>query len=152
MYDKIDTDRSVTVEVWRKMADVPLNTPDEREKKLTGKQQQAALLLAKGSTIVDAAKQVGVNEKTIDDWKKKPAFKDAMRHAEDELYSEALTRLKRETSNAIECLVRNMKPDEAAPYVQVAAAAKIIDAGLQISKVQELEKLLDEMQGRLQDA
>jgi|SRR5579859_1108588 len=133
------------------MAEKPLNTPDEHEKRLSAKQHQAALLLASGSSIVDTAKQVGVNEKTVDDWKKKPAFKEALRQAEDDLYTEALTRLKRETSNAIDCLVRNMKPDEAAPYVQVAAASKIIDAGLQVAKVQELEKLLEDLQGRLLD-
>jgi hypothetical protein len=32
-----------------------LNVPDEREKVLIPKQQQAILLLAKGSTIIDAA-------------------------------------------------------------------------------------------------
>ena len=85
------------------------------------------------------------------DWKKLPAFKEALRLAEDELYSEALGQLKKVASKAIECLVRNMDPEEAAPYVQVAAASKLLDAGLQVTKVQELEKLLADLETRLQD-
>src|ERR1700737_2288811 len=96
-----------------------LNVPAEREKEeLPPKQQQAILLLAKGSTIVDAAKEVGISEKTLDRWKTLPEFKAALRLAEDELYSEALAQLKQVASKAIACLVRNMDPEEAAPYVQ----------------------------------
>jgi len=128
-----------------------LNDPAEQEKKLTGKQLQAALLLAKGSTIVDAAKELGISEKTLDRWKTLPEFKAALRQAEDDLYSDVLSRLKREASNAVDCLVRNLDSDEAAPYVQVAAASKLLDASLQAAKVAELEKLLEDLQGRLLD-
>jgi hypothetical protein len=34
---------------------------------------------------------------------------------------------------------------------QVAAASKLLDAGLQVTKVQELEKLLADLETRLQD-
>jgi transposase len=128
-----------------------LNVPDEQEKELTPKQQQVILLLAKGATIVDAAKDVGISEKTLDRWKTLPAFKAVLRLAEDELYSEAMAQLKKLASKAIECLERNMNPEEAAPYVQVAAASKLLDAGLQVVKVQELEKLLADFETRLQD-
>lgn len=137
------------MEVWCCMS---LDAPVSREKKLTVKQQQAILLLAKGSTIVDAAKQVGIDEKTLDRWKKLPEFKEALHQAEDDLYSEVLAELKKVASKAIACLVRNMDPNEAAPYVQVAAASKLLDAGLQVTKVQELEKLLADLEERaLQD-
>ncbi len=127
------------------------NAPTEDEKELTSKQQQAILLLAKGSTIVAAAKELGINEKTLDRWKTLPEFKAALRLAEDELYTEALVQLKQVAPKAIACLVRNMDPEEAAPYVQVAAASKLLDAGLQVTKVQELEKLLADLETRLQD-
>ncbi len=127
------------------------NAPTEDEKELTSKQQQAILLLAKGSTIVAAAKELGINEKTLDRWKTLPEFKAAQRLAEDELYSEALAQLKQVAPKAIACLVRNMDPEEAAPYVQVAAASKLLDAGLQVQKVAELEKLLADLETRLQD-
>jgi transposase-like protein len=128
------------------------NDPAESEKEeLTSKQQQAILLLAKGSTIVDAAKDIGISEKTLDRWKKLPEFKAALRLAEDELYSEALTRLKCEASKAIDTLVACMEKDEVAPYVRVQAASKILDASLQAAKVRELEALLASFEERLQD-
>src|SRR5437588_10208725 len=127
------------------------NAPTEDEKELTSKQQQAILLLGKGSTIVAAAKALGINEKKLDRWKILPEFKAAMHLAEDELYTEALAHLRQVAPKAIACLVLNMDPEEAAPYVQVAAAAKLLDAGLQVTKVQELEKLLADLETRLQD-
>lgn len=124
--------------------------PPEQEKRLTSKQRDAALLLACATTIKDTATAIGISEKTIDRWKHNPAFLVAIRDCEDEIYDAALRRLKRVADEAIACLERNMSPDHAAPYVQVAAASKLLDAGLQVSKVQELEKLLAELEARLQ--
>lgn len=123
----------------------------EQEKSLTPKQQQCALLLASGKSIVDAAVEISVNESTIRRWKVLEAFRAAVAHAEDDLYSEVLSRLKREAANAVDCLVRNLNEDAAAPYVQVQAAAKILDASLQAAKVRELETLLSELEARLQE-
>jgi transposase-like protein len=125
------------------------NDPTASEKEeLTGKQLQAALLLAKGATIVNAAKDLGISEKTLDRWKKLPTFKTALRQAEDELYSDVLARLKREASGAIDTLVACTKEGAAAPYVRVQAASKILDASLQAAKVRELEALLADLEER----
>jgi DNA-binding CsgD family transcriptional regulator len=42
---------------------------------LNERQEKAALLLAMGQTIDEAAKELGVSEKTIDNWKREVEFK-----------------------------------------------------------------------------
>lgn len=121
------------------------NTPQEAEKNLSSKQRQAALLLASGSTIDNTARVVGVSEKTVDTWKKKPAFKEAMRQAEDDLYNEALSILKKAMRPAIACLIRNMN-EKVSAYVQVQAASKLLEQGIELHKIQELELKIAELQ------
>jgi hypothetical protein len=123
---------------------IPPNAPTEPEKPLSLKQQSAALLLAKGVTIAKAAKELGINESSIDRWKKQPVFMAAVHHAEDDLYNEQLRALRKVAGAAIACLIRNM--GEAKPYVQVSAASKLLDLGLQVQKVAELEARITELE------
>jgi hypothetical protein len=121
------------------------NSPPGAEKSLSAKQRQAALLLASGSTIDNAARVVGCGEKTIDTWKKKPDFQQAMRQAEDDLYNEALGILKKAIRPAIGCLVRNMDV-KIAPYIQVQAAGRLLDAAMEVHKIQLLEARIVELE------
>lgn len=122
-----------------------LQYPSEPEKSLSGKQRQAALLLASGSTIDNAARVVGCNEKSIDAWKKKPEFAEAVRQAEDTIYNESLALLKKQVKPAIDTLVRNMNP-KIAPYVQCQAAGRLLDAALEVHKIQQLEQRIVELE------
>lgn len=125
-----------------------LNPPAEQEKKLSPKQLLAVVELAKGTSIQKTADSVGVNEKTVDIWKKQPAFLAAIREAEDDIYNESLRILKRTMKAAINCLIRNMDPSLPG-YVQVAAASKLIEQAIESHKLAELESLLVELERRV---
>ncbi len=127
------------------------NFPSEPEKMLTIKQRQAALLLAGGSTIEVTAREVGVSEKTVDIWKKKPLFQEEVRQAENKVYDESLRMLKRNAKDAINCLIRNMN-GKVSPYVQVSAAGKLLDLGMDMYKITEVLDGLNELRRRLDDA
>ena len=127
------------------------NAPSSPEKTLSLKQRQAALLLARGKKIADAAQEVKVHESTIDRWKKDPAFLAAIRQAEDELYNESLRQIKKTAGAAIICLTRNMG-EKVSPYVQVQAAGKLLDLGIDIYKLDEVLVGLDDMRRRLDNA
>ncbi len=127
------------------------NFPSEPEKMLTIKQRQAALLLAGGSTIEVTAREVGVSEKTVDIWKKKPLFQEEVRQAENKVYDESLRMLKRNAKDAINCLIRNMG-GKVSPYVQVSAAGKLLDLGMDMYKITEVLDGLNELRRRLDDA
>lgn len=120
------------------------NSPTGQEKRLTGKQQQAALLLAQGKTIAATAEQVRVHEKSIDNWKKLPRFMAEVHRIEDTIYNEQLRLLMKTTTSAIATLIRNMGSD-VSNYVQVSAASKLLDLSLQVHRVSELEKEIAEL-------
>jgi hypothetical protein len=52
---------------------------------------KAAALLAAGNTILETAKQCGVDEKTIDRWKQQPNFLSALQKANEEMRTRVLT-------------------------------------------------------------
>lgn len=124
------------------------NSPAGQENRLSGKQMEAALLLAQGKTIAATAQQVGVHEKTIDNWKRLPRFMDELHKIEDSLYNEQLRYLKRASSAAIACLIRNMG-EKVSAYVQVQAASKILDLGLEIHRIAELEQEIAQLRAQL---
>lgn len=119
--------------------------PTGGQKSLSERQRKAALLLANGSTIANAAREVGVNEKSIDNWKRTCTFQEAVRQAEDELYDESLRILKNAARGAITCLIRNMDP-KVSSYVQVQAASKLLDAALETHKIELLEARIAELE------
>src|SRR5438132_1502473 len=127
------------------------NVTPEPEKTLTIKQRQAALLLAEGATTVLAAEQIGVSRVTMERWKRQPLFQEEVRQAEDSIYDESLRMLKRNAKDAISCLIRNMN-GKVSGYVQVQAAGKLLDLGLDVHKLAEVQADLTELRRMLNDA
>ena len=127
------------------MTTIARNIPSGAENGLSAKQREAAILLASGSTIEHAAREVGCSEKSIDTWKHKCQFQEAVRQAEDEFYDDSLRILKKAARSAITCLIRNMDP-KVSSYVQVQAASKLLDAALEVHKIQELELRITELE------
>lgn len=119
------------------------HTSEKRE--LTAKQKRAALCLAQGMYVDRCAAEIGVAPVTIYRWKRREEFRDAIRQAEDELYSEQLRMLKKAAGAAIGCLISNMG-GKISPYVQVSAASKVLDLGLQVHKVTQLEQEIERLQ------
>ncbi len=78
---------------------------------LTSKQRLLITLLVSGSSILDAAKSVGVSEKTVHAWKKQPAFiaayQEAREQADKEVWSNAMQQLKNSLPQALEVLAKH---------------------------------------------
>lgn len=113
------------------------------KKGLTTKQSQAAQLIAEGVTAIAAAERVGVSRETLQRWKRLEDFQAAIREMEDVAYDESMRMLKRASRAAVSCLLRNM--NDAKGYVQVAAASKLLDLGIEVHKVAELEREVAEL-------
>ena len=114
------------------------------EKMLTCKQTEAARLLAEGNTAIQAAERVGVSRATMERWKNVPEFRAAIRQMEDTAYAESLRLLKKTARGAISCLICCMS-EKVSAYTRVAAASKLLDLGLEVHKVGELEKEIAEL-------
>lgn len=116
----------------------------EAKKTLTSKQVEAAQMLAEGTTAIAAAERLGIGRRTLQRWKSDDTFQAAIREMENAYYDEALRMLKRASRMAISCLLRNMD-GKVSPYVQVQAAAKVLDASIEIHKIAEVEAKLVEL-------
>lgn len=102
-------------------------------------------MLAQGATIKEAAKKVGVNEKSIDNWKHKLHFVEALREAEDAIYQDSMNLLKRTSKAAIMTLVACMDP-KVSNYVRVAAASRLLDASMEVHSAQKLAARIAELE------
>ena len=117
---------------------------------LTAKQQHAISLLIEGKTGLYVAETCGINEATLYRWKKTQVWKDAYAEAKKEVGDQALEKLVRYVSAAIDTLARNMVNDTGAVAairgVQVRAAQAILDAFLQVHHDGEWNKRLEALE------
>lgn len=120
------------------------NVSSEQEKQLSPKQEKLIAELVAGKTIKASAEIAGIAEKTAHVWLKQPAFDKAYKEAKQAVFEESLNKLKDIAEIAIDTLRRNMT--EAAPYVQVQAASKVLDVVLELRRVTDFEKKAAELE------
>lgn len=93
---------------------------------LTVRQEKAAIEIAGGMKQVDAAKLVGVSEKTIKNWKHIPEFMALIREKKNELMSEYEDEwIDAMTAKAREVIESNL--DNKNPWIAMRAAEKVLD-------------------------
>jgi transposase-like protein len=115
---------------------------------LTAKQLIAAQALAGGSSIVDAAKQAGTNEKTIDRWLKIPAFQAAQKTIKNDIYQKTVNSLINASTSAVEVL-KTVALDTATPSsARVTAAKSILDLAHRMHFLDEVEERLKALEER----
>jgi hypothetical protein len=96
---------------------------------LTAKQERVAVLLASGRTIVDAAGEAKVGERTIKEWlADRPAFARRVQQLRSELTERALSLLSGSAASAAETLAE-LLGDEAAG-VRLRAAQAVFDSAV----------------------
>jgi 2-succinyl-5-enolpyruvyl-6-hydroxy-3-cyclohexene-1-carboxylate synthase len=87
-------------------------------------QTKAVAALLSAPTLADAAAEVGVNERTLRNWLKKPTFKEAVKQAGREILGVTMSRLQAAAKEATETLLRKLRCGENS--VEVRAAGLIL--------------------------
>jgi hypothetical protein len=90
------------------------------------KWQPAALKLAHGSPLADAAAASGVDVRTLYRWRKKPAFAAAVTRYRDEMAAEAVGRMSAALGKAVDTLVALLDAPE--PFVRLRAATALLES------------------------
>jgi hypothetical protein len=88
--------------------------------KLTRKQEQAVAALLVQPTVAQAAKKIGLNERTLRRWLKEPTFARTYAEARRGFLEHSIGRLQRATTAAVTTLARAARED-------VRAAVAVID-------------------------
>jgi hypothetical protein len=118
---------------------------------LTVKQEALIAALLAGHSLQLSAKVASVSERTAQRWLTLPHFKAAYKAAHCRVFDLALQKLMLVAEKAVDALTRNLDGEGVQPSTQIRVAQVILDVGLRSAKVQELEKLLADLETRLQD-
>lgn len=93
---------------------------------LTLRQEKAAMVLAEGKTLKEAAEAAGVSDKTIKNWKHEPLFMSRVNEKKAELADEYDKEwLAKITKRAKEVIETNL--DNKNPWIAMRAAEKVLD-------------------------
>src|SRR5262249_51505043 len=84
--------------------------------------EQAIAALLRHKTIAEASAEVGVNEKTVREWMKQPAFRDLYREVRGEILERTVAQLLSACTEAVEALKRNLACGKPAPENRAAVA------------------------------
>ena len=106
-----------------------------------------ALELAAGKSVAEAAESAGVSVRTA--WRRlsDPAFTEAVAGLRSDMYWAAAGRLADGMTEAADTLRALLAADDA--RVRLAAAGKLIDAGLKVREAVELVREMEELRDRL---
>lgn len=108
---------------------------------LPARQEQVALHLASGRTIVEAARRTKTGVSTVKHWlAEQPAFRERIARLRAELTGQALGRLTDAMSSAADCLRQLLRAKQEA--VRLGAARAIIELGAKLREQVELEERL----------
>jgi hypothetical protein len=114
---------------------------------LNAKQTTFLNHLLQGKSIVDAARDSEVAERTARRWVVDPLFDQAYQRERKQMLDQSLTLLQLRFNKAVETVDRHMAAPKTIPRDQIKAAEVVIDKTIQTAdlqrRIQELEKELE---------
>lgn len=112
-------------------------------------QEATIAALLECQTIGQAAARVGVDERTIRNWKKIPEFQAAYAAARRECVDGAVSRLQKGFEFAV-AVLQKVAGNESAPYyARVAAAKNLIDSGFKAAELCDVMSRISELEQRV---
>ena len=114
--------------------------------KLSRNKERAISALLSSPSITEAAKIVGIGEKTLWRWLQLDNFKNAYRAARKEVVSQAIAQVQKGMSDAVKTLQDVMTDSNAPASAKVSAARAMIDMGLKSTEIEDLEKRISDIE------
>jgi transposase len=111
---------------------------------LSRNQEKAIVALLAHPSISDAAKSAGVSESSIWRWLQDETFRKHYRKAQDKVFDGALGSLQGATTQAVDCLVRNLTCKM--PSAEVTAAKTILDFTMKARELLDLSARVEELE------
>jgi hypothetical protein len=113
------------------------------------KAEQILELMLSGVTAKEAAKQVGVSERTAFSWFKADWFKNRLAEAKSQLMQATANRLQSAAIKAVNVLLKIAQDENASDTARVTASVKIIELAAKTVLTETLQKDVDELKERL---
>lgn len=118
-------------------------TAVSRGKRLRREADAIAALLSE-PTIAAAARKAGVGESTLLRWMATASFRAEYRAARRQVVEQAVARLQQATSDAVDCLQRNLTCG--IPAVEVGAARTVLDQAIRAVELIDLADRVDALE------
>ncbi len=118
---------------------------------LTGKMQQAVMLLLEGRGTSDIARQLSTSRETIARWRRRPDFQAALNAAQAEKFEESMQLVTLATKKSVIVLINALDSDAAPWSAKIRAALGLIQLSVDINRLQEVDKLISDLEGRYHD-
>ena len=125
-------------------------TESEKSKTDSLKPKQRALipyLLA--YSINEACRQSGRSTSRVHVWLKQPAFRAALKQAQDEAFSDGIARIKGNVTKAVYVLVELLESED--NQIRISAAENVIEYAVKLNHNEELERRIIEMEERMKE-
>lgn len=117
------------------------------QEKLTNRQLVAISQIIASPTLEEARLKAKISKGTLYAWLKDGTFKSELKHQRDEVIKEALCRLKRGISKAVDELIILM--DSKHPNFKYRACKDIIDYTLKSIEIEDIEERLDKVEAAI---
>jgi hypothetical protein len=114
--------------------------------KLPRKQEQAIAALLRQPTILKAAEEVGVSEKTLREWMAEPSFARAYRKARAQVVEHAVGVLQQTTGKAVATLYESLSCDS--PAARIRAAQVLLEQSVAAVRMSEVLDRLDALEAQ----
>ena len=122
---------------------------------LSGKKAKAVELLAQGLSPVEVADAIGVSDRTVRRWVKRPEVAEALRELQREALHGIARRLRALAQHATDALGHVLKSKDTPPAVRVSSARVILEFVVRLEEIEKLRELgerIEEIENSLQEA
>jgi hypothetical protein len=114
--------------------------------KITPKQEEAVLALLREPTVARAGESVGVPERTMHRWMRKPEFRRVYHRARREAFSQAIGLTQRLAPLAVQTLGQIMADQKAPTSSRVAAAGLLLRFGRDGIELEDLAQRVETLE------
>ena len=108
---------------------------------LTGKKAKAVELLAQGLSPSEVADKVGVSDRTVRRWVKRPEVAEALRELQREALHGIARRLRALAQHATDALGHVLKSENTTPAVRVSSARAVLEFVIRLEELEKVEEL-----------
>ena len=114
---------------------------DSDQISLTGKKAKAVELLAQGLSPSEVADKVGVSDRTVRRWVKRPEVAEALRELQREALHGIARRLRALAQHATDALGHVLKSEDTPPAVRVSSARAVLEFVIRLEELEKVEEL-----------
>ena len=114
---------------------------DDDQILLTGKKAKAVELLAQGLSPAEVADKIGVSDRTVRRWVRRPEVAEALRELQREALHGIARRLRALAQHATDALGHVLKSEDTPPAVRVSSARAVLEFVIRLEELEKVEEL-----------